>query len=59
MLHAARNAMPTVLSGGIRAAKLAGLDTLAEQVRDAVRSQRSVTRAIDLISAWTRTAPVQ
>ena len=51
--------MPTVLSGGIRAAKLAGLDTLAEQVRDAVRSQRSVTRAIDLISAWTRTAPVQ
>jgi hypothetical protein len=57
MLHAARNAMPVVLSTSITAAEEAGLDTLAEQVREAVASQRSVTRAIDLVSAWTRTAP--
>jgi 2-polyprenyl-3-methyl-5-hydroxy-6-metoxy-1,4-benzoquinol methylase len=53
----ARNALPIVLAGESTAAQQAGLDTLAEQVRDAVAGQRSVTRAIDLISAWTRTAP--
>ena len=57
MLHAAQNAMPVVLSTSITAAEEAGLDTLAEQVREAVASQRSVTRAIDLVSAWTRMAP--
>jgi 2-polyprenyl-3-methyl-5-hydroxy-6-metoxy-1,4-benzoquinol methylase len=59
MLHAARNAMPVVLPGGITSAERFGLDTLAERVREAVGSQCSVTRAIDLISAWTRTAPAQ
>ncbi len=57
MLRAARNAMPVVLSGGIATAEQAGLDTLSDRVREAVASQRSVTRAIDLISAWARTAP--
>ena len=57
MLHAAQNAMPVVLSTSITTAEEAGLDTLAERFREAVASQRSVTRAIDLVSAWTRTAP--
>jgi 2-polyprenyl-3-methyl-5-hydroxy-6-metoxy-1,4-benzoquinol methylase len=57
MLQAARNAMPVVLSSSITTAEQAGLDTLAERIREAAASQRSVTRAIDLVSAWTRTAP--
>src|SRR5262249_35145938 len=52
MLHAARNAMPVVLSTSITTAEQAGLDSLAERVREAVASQRTVTRAIDLVSAW-------
>jgi 2-polyprenyl-3-methyl-5-hydroxy-6-metoxy-1,4-benzoquinol methylase len=59
ILHAARNAMPVVLSNSITAAEQAGLDTLAERVREAVARQHSVTRAIDLVSAWTRTVPAQ
>lgn len=58
MLQAARNITTRAApSGRITAADLAGLDALAEKVRDAVRSQRSVTRAIDLVTAWTRTEP--
>jgi SAM-dependent methyltransferase len=59
MLHAARNVTPVVLSRSIATAEQAGLDALAERVREAVANQRSVTRAIDLVSAWTRTAPAQ
>lgn len=59
MLQAARSAMPVVLSGGITTAEQARLDTLGERVREAVTSQRSVTRAIDLVSAWTRASPAE
>ena len=57
MLHAACNAMPVVLSTGLTPAEQVGLDALTERVSEAVASQRSVTRAIDLVSAWTRMAP--
>jgi hypothetical protein len=57
MLHAARNAMPVVHSTGITTAGQPGSEALAEQVREAVASQRSVTRALDLMSAWTRRSP--
>jgi SAM-dependent methyltransferase len=53
----ARNALPVLFAGNRTAAQQAGLDALAEQVRVAVAGQGSVTRAIDLISAWTRTRP--
>jgi hypothetical protein len=59
MLHAAQNALPVVLARGIATAEQAEMGAQAEQVRSAVASQRSVTRAIDLISAWTRTARAQ
>ena len=58
MLQAARNiTMRAAPVGRITAANLAGLDTLAAQVRNAIRSQCSITRAIDLVTAWTRTEP--
>jgi ubiquinone/menaquinone biosynthesis C-methylase UbiE len=59
MLHAAQNALPVVLARGIATAEQADMESLAEQLREAVASQRSVTRAIDLVSAWTRTASAQ
>ena len=47
-----RNALPVVVSAGITTAGQADLDALAEQVRAVAASQHTVTRAIDLISAW-------
>jgi hypothetical protein len=55
MPRAAKNALPVVLSS--TAAGHPDVDGLAEQVRAAVRSQRTVTRAIGLISAWACALP--
>jgi SAM-dependent methyltransferase len=52
MIAAARNALPVVVSAGIITAGQADIDALAEQVRAEAASQHTVTRAIDLISAW-------
>ncbi len=52
MIAAARNALPVVVSAGITTAGQADIDALAEQVRAVAASQHTVTRAIDLISAW-------
>jgi len=52
--------LTTQLAGllfGVPTAEQAEMETLAAQLRDAVVSQRSVTRAIDLVSAWTRRDP--
>jgi len=57
MLHAPK-ALPVELAGNSTTAREAGLDTLTEQVRAGLAGPRSLTRAIDLISAWTRTAPI-
>ncbi len=56
MLHAAQNAMPVVFSRSLATGRQPELEILAEGVHEAVASQHTVTRAIDLISAWTRTA---
>jgi len=56
ILRAALNALPVVLSSGITTAEQAGPDTLAQRFREAVGRQRSLTRAIDLVSAWARKA---
>lgn len=56
MLSAARNALPVALSRGTTTSDQADIQTLEAQLRQALACQRSVTRAIDLISAWTRTA---
>jgi hypothetical protein len=52
VIAAARNALPVVVSVGITTAGQADIDALAEQVRAVAASQHTVTRAIDLISAW-------
>ena len=52
MIAAARNALPVVVSAGITTAGRADIDALAEQVRAVAASQYTVSRAIDLISAW-------
>lgn len=59
ILDAIRSALPVVVSAGIATAEEVELKTLAERLRDAIVSQRSATRGIDLVSAWTRTAPAQ
>jgi hypothetical protein len=59
MLHAAQNAIPAVLPGGITTADRRDWTPSPNACAKTVANQRSVTRAIDLISAWTRTAPAQ
>jgi SAM-dependent methyltransferase len=59
IVDAMRNAMPVVVSAGITTAEEIGIETLDERVHEAVVSQRSVTRAIDLVSAWTRKPPAR
>lgn len=49
-----RSVLPVLLQNGIATAEEIGITTLAQRLRDAMVSQRSVGMAPDLVAAWTR-----